>query len=63
MELLKLEQYCNELLGVARFDDYCPNGLQVDGGKPEIGHIASAVTASQAVIEAAIEQQADLLLV
>ncbi|MCW8881419.1 MAG: Nif3-like dinuclear metal center hexameric protein [Sedimenticola sp.] len=63
IELLKLEQYCNELLGVARFDDYCPNGLQVDGGKPEIGHIASAVTASQAVIEAAIEQQADLLLV
>ncbi|TVP88152.1 MAG: Nif3-like dinuclear metal center hexameric protein [Thioalkalivibrio sp.] len=45
-----------------RFEDYCPNGLQVEG-RPEIRRIVSGVTASQALIRAAIEQEADLILV
>ncbi len=45
-----------------RFEDYCPNGLQVEG-RPEIRHVVSGVTASHALIRAAIEQQADLILV
>jgi len=54
--------YIDKLLDVERYRDYCPNGLQVEG-REQIQHIVSGVTASQALIEAAIEQGADALLV
>lgn len=54
--------YCDDYLDTGQFKDYCPNGLQVEG-KGLIKKIVSGVTASQALIDAAIEQQADLLLV
>ncbi|WP_428609344.1 Nif3-like dinuclear metal center hexameric protein [Sedimenticola sp.] len=63
VDLFELEQYCNALLGTADFDDYCPNGLQLDAGKREIRTVVSGVTASQALIEAAVQAEADLLLV
>ena len=50
------------LLAPARFKDYGPNGLQVEG-RAEIGHIVSGVTASRALIEAAIEARADAVFV
>ena len=50
------------LLQPARFKDYGPNGLQVEG-KTQIRHIVSGVTASRALIEAAIEAQADAIFV
>lgn len=52
----------NEYLDAASIPDYCPNGLQVQG-KTQIKRIISGVTASQALIDAAIEQQADAILV
>ena len=61
--LQDIVDFCDEHLESARFDDYCPNGLQVDAGKQEVAKIVSAVTASEAAIDAAIERQADLLLV
>ena len=45
-----------------RFKDYGPNGLQVEG-KARIGKIVSGVTASRALIDAAIEVEADALFV
>ncbi len=57
-----LIRYCNELLDSGVFQDYCPNGLQVEG-RTEIRRIVSGVTASQALVDAAVEAQADLLLV
>lgn len=45
-----------------RFQDYCPNGLQVEG-KQHVRRVVSGVTASAALIEAAIRCNADLLLV
>jgi dinuclear metal center YbgI/SA1388 family protein len=57
-----LTAYLNEYLGVAVVQDYCPNGLQVEGFS-EIRKLATAVTASQAAIEQAIEWGADALLV
>lgn len=63
VELNALENYCNKLLNPATFDDYCPNGLQVDAGRGEIQRIVTGVTACQALLEAAMERQADLLLV
>ena len=53
---------CNELLQPARFKDYGPNGLQVEGSDT-IRHIVSGVTASRALIEAAIEAKADAIFV
>ena len=60
--LSEITRFCDEYLDTASFKDYCPNGLQVEG-KPEISHVATAVTASLATIEAAIESNADMLLV
>jgi putative NIF3 family GTP cyclohydrolase 1 type 2 len=50
------------LLQPARFKDYGPNGLQVEG-RAQIGKIVSGVTASRALIEAAIAEQADAIFV
>lgn len=50
------------LLQPERFKDYGPNGLQVEG-KDEIRRIVSGVTASRALIEAAIADQADAIFV
>ncbi len=44
------------------FNDYCPNGLQVQG-KENVQLLVSGVTASQALIDAAIDLQADAILV
>ena len=46
----------------ARFRDYCPNGLQVEG-RPVVRHIIAGVTASEAIIRHAIAVGADTLLV
>jgi dinuclear metal center YbgI/SA1388 family protein len=50
------------LLQPERFQDYGPNGLQVEGSR-EITKIASGVTASLALIEAAVAAQADAIFV
>lgn len=45
-----------------RFSDYCPNGLQVEG-RADVRKVVTGVTASQALIEAAVARGADALLV
>lgn len=50
------------LLQPARFKDYGPNGLQVEG-RPEVRRIVSGVTASRALIDAAIAERADAIFV
>ncbi|MCP4433173.1 MAG: Nif3-like dinuclear metal center hexameric protein [Gammaproteobacteria bacterium] len=62
MQLEKLCKFCDDFLKVSEFDDYCPNGLQVQGST-EVNFIVCGVTASQALIDAAIEVGADTLLV
>lgn len=62
MQLIELCDYIEIELGGSRFKDYCPNGLQIEG-KPEVTRLATAVTASQAVLEAASDWGADALLV
>lgn len=54
--------WLNAKLDASSFSDYCPNGLQVEG-RPSISHIITGVTASQALINVAIERGADALLV
>lgn len=62
MELHTLCRYADDYLGVSRFRDYAPNGLQVEG-RPEVRRIVSGVTASMALIEAALDLEADAILV
>ncbi len=62
MQRDELIAYCDSLLNVSAFADYAPNGLQVEG-RGAVCRIVSGVTASQALIEAAIEQGADTVLV
>ncbi|MCE7554291.1 Nif3-like dinuclear metal center hexameric protein [Aliivibrio fischeri] len=62
MNNFQLEQLLNSELKPQLIKDYCPNGLQVEGSN-EIKKIVTGVTASQALIDAAIEENADALLV
>ncbi len=54
--------YLDKLLSSNSFKDYCPNGLQI-AGQTEVNHVVSGVSANQALIDAAIELNADTLLV
>ncbi len=58
----ELRRYLDTLLDLSRFHDYCPNGLQVEGCAT-VRSVVCGVTASQALIDAAIERQADAILV
>jgi dinuclear metal center YbgI/SA1388 family protein len=58
----ELANYLAQTLNIAQYRDYCPNGLQVEG-RTEIGLVVSGVTASQALIEAALDLKADAILV
>jgi len=62
MQLIELSDYIGSELAISRFRDYCPNGIQVEG-RSEVQRIASGVTASQAVLEAAAAWGADAILV
>ena len=57
-----LVNYLDGLLQPAKFRDYCPNGLQVEG-RNEVSHIVTGVTASQALLDAAVNRGADTVLV
>lgn len=59
---LELKTYLDGLLRVNELSDYCPNGLQVEG-KCNIRKIVTGVTASQALIDKAIDVNADAILV
>jgi dinuclear metal center YbgI/SA1388 family protein len=58
----ELSDYIATLLQTGMFKDYCPNGLQVEG-RAEVRRIATGVTASQQVLDEAIEWGADAILV
>ncbi len=62
MLLNELCDYIGSMLEVDRFRDYCPNGLQVEG-KAEVRRLATGVTASQSLLDAATAWGADAILV
>ncbi len=61
-KLNEIIQYLDEQLQPDLFADYCPNGIQIEG-RDHVSKIVSGVTASQALIDAAIAAEADLILV
>jgi dinuclear metal center YbgI/SA1388 family protein len=58
----EIDTYLATLLAVERFKDYGPNGVQVEGAA-QVSRLASGVTASLALIDAAIAWRADAVLV
>jgi dinuclear metal center YbgI/SA1388 family protein len=53
--------FCDELLGIEAFDDYCPNGLQVPGAD-EVGVVATGVSANLATLRGGADAGAQLVL-
>ena len=53
--------FCDRLLEIDSFEDYCPNGLQVPGGA-EVSKLATAVSANLETIERAISAGGQLVL-
>jgi dinuclear metal center YbgI/SA1388 family protein len=62
IKLKELEQYLAQLLDTASFNDYCVNGIQIEG-KSEINRIVTGVSASARLFEAAVEYKADAVIV
>ena len=57
-----IDAYLSAVLQIASFKDYGPNGLQIEG-RSGVNRVVSGVTASLALIEAAIAARADAVLV
>ncbi|MDO8260471.1 MAG: Nif3-like dinuclear metal center hexameric protein [Candidatus Magasanikbacteria bacterium] len=55
-------KFCEEYLKVKDFEDYCVNGMQVEG-KDKVKKIVTGVSFSQELIEAAIVKNADMIIV
>ncbi|MDT9587187.1 MAG: type 2 GTP cyclohydrolase I [Candidatus Arsenophonus melophagi] len=62
MDNIKLEQLINARLKIHEYQDYAPNGLQVEG-RHEIKKIITGVTASQALLDQAVQLSADAIIV
>lgn len=62
VKINELTHYTQQIMQAERFKDYCPNGLQIEG-RQEVRKVVTGVTASMALLEAAHEADADLVLV
>lgn len=62
MELKELVNYLDHYLNASAFEDYAPNGLQVEG-RETVQRLALAVSASRSAMDRAIAWNADALLV
>jgi dinuclear metal center YbgI/SA1388 family protein len=62
MQLHEFEKYLNTLLKPEKIKDFCPNGLQIQG-RDNVRKVITGVTATQALIEQAIAEKADALVV
>ncbi|MFA6096456.1 MAG: Nif3-like dinuclear metal center hexameric protein [Candidatus Paceibacterota bacterium] len=55
-------EYLNEYLKVKDFQDYCHNGLQIEG-KEDVSKVITGVTMSMALIGEAIKEKAEMIIV
>jgi dinuclear metal center YbgI/SA1388 family protein len=57
----EITAFCDELLDVASFDDYGPNGLQVPG-VAQVSKVATGVSANLELLQSAVDSGAQLVL-
>lgn len=62
MKRSELIKYTNKLLNIYDYQDYGPNGLQIEGNE-DISKLAFAVSATKYSIDKAVELGADILIV
>lgn len=62
MDRNKIVKFCEDYLNVKNFNDYCINGLQVEGAE-KIEKIITGVSWSKKLIEAAIIKNAQMIMV
>ncbi|XBC39525.1 MAG: Nif3-like dinuclear metal center hexameric protein [Buchnera aphidicola (Chaetogeoica yunlongensis)] len=62
MKNFELENVINEKLSSKKYNDFCPNGLQIEGC-PNIKKIITGVTACQSLIDLAILNKANAIIV
>jgi len=58
----KIIAFCDNYLKTKDFDDYCHNGLQVEG-RADVVKIVTGVSLSRELIKKAMERQADMIMV
>jgi dinuclear metal center YbgI/SA1388 family protein len=58
----KIIKYCEDYLKVCDFEDYCVNGLQLEGSS-SVKKIISGVSISEQLIDRAIKEKADMIIV
>ncbi|MEA2088528.1 MAG: Nif3-like dinuclear metal center hexameric protein [Patescibacteria group bacterium] len=58
----KIVKFCEEYLQTKNFQDYCHNGLQVEGVN-QINKIITGVSFSQKLIEKAVDKKAQMIIV
>jgi dinuclear metal center YbgI/SA1388 family protein len=61
-EIKKINKFCREYLAVSKWDDYCVNGLQVEGVE-KIDKAILGVSISEKLIREAIKRKAKLIMV
>ncbi len=62
IQRVEIIDFINQLLTPENFDDFCVNGLQVEG-KSEIRKIALGVSASERLFQQAVQIKADMVIV
>jgi dinuclear metal center YbgI/SA1388 family protein len=62
MDQYKIENYLNGILHPENFEDYCHNGIQIEGTR-NIKKVALGVSFNEAFVDKATKENADLLLV
>lgn len=62
VKLAELVSYLDNLTGASEFEDYAPNGLQVEGSET-VKRIVSATSATRNIVEYAAQTAADAILV
>ncbi len=61
IELHRLETYLADLLDVSAFDDYCVNGIQIEGCQ-EIRKVVTGVSASASIFRTALERGVEAII-
>ena len=62
IENKKIIKFCENYLKVKNFEDYCVNGLQVEGAE-KVQKIITGVSLSKKLIQAAINKKAQMIIV
>jgi dinuclear metal center YbgI/SA1388 family protein len=60
--IYKIEEFLNRILEIDKFNDFCFNGIQIEG-KREVKKIAVGVSFNNKFIEETLKENADMMLV